>query len=111
MGKWTKTAGLLFLAASSVYSSRAIVAATEDRGTSAAATASPVAAPASHPADSRMIFAPDASTPAVSTTETTDPFATDAAAAPTTNPAGEAIDTSAKEGERSISSSQVNVSD
>ena len=33
MRKWTKTAGLLFLAAASVYSSQVIVAAVEGRAT------------------------------------------------------------------------------
>mgnify|MGYP006159928977 CR=1 FL=1 len=56
MRKWTKTAGLLFLAAASVYTSRAIVAASEGQATLPASdtanvafaskTASTVAAPA-----------------------------------------------------------------
>ncbi len=117
MGKWTKTAGLIFLAASSVYSTRAIVAATENRATVAAAPAATNAhatkAPVSN--DMRLIGAGDTESPTVTAVDSkSDPFAAEPTSAPTTNPAAEPpIESaeSAKPEGQSVSGSEVKVSD
>src|SRR3954469_2715808 len=105
MGKWTnKTAGLIFLAAASVYSDQAIVAAAGRRASSPAAAA---------------VVGADASTPDVKLIEeTTDPFAGGATTAPaaatnpTTDPAAASQPTATQPSEgRSVSNSEVSVSD
>src|SRR5690348_17053941 len=90
MGKWTKTAGLLFLAAASVYSSQLITEAAEKRAVSAKQQTVVVAA-AAKPQQSAQVpayfAAPDSGATDVKVLEdSTDPFAT--GAAPTTAPSG-----------------------
>ena len=60
MRKWTKTAGLLFLAAASVYSSRVIVAASEGEAVSPAIsdTANVAFAAKAAPKAERLLAAP-----------------------------------------------------
>lgn len=120
MRKWTKTAGLIFLAAASVYSSQVIVGAVED-GVKPAATAQVVALQPSAAVDAPelLIAAPGDNTDATLLEEapastTTDPFA-----APTTSPSGEALaiaddaaaPTSQPSEGRSVSSSEVSMND
>src|SRR4051794_38394515 len=114
MGKWTKTAGLLFLAAASVYSTQAIVAAVEGRASATRNTAAvalkteatPVAAGAM-----RVIAAADAGSDVKILDDGAAPFAavggpiakqaattaptTQSAAAATSQPAADATVTSA----------------
>jgi type IV pilus assembly protein PilQ len=103
---WTKTAGLLFLAAASVYSSQAIVAAVE--GGASAPVAVALETPAVAPSE-RFIAAPaDGATDVKLLEETTDPFAS----APTTAPADpNAVPSTQPTEGRSVSSSEVSVSD
>ena len=139
MRKWTKTAGLLFLAAASVYTSRVIVAGSEGQAILPATTdtanvafaanaAKPAAAKsvAAKPARNveRYLAAPGDATEVKLLEEATDPFAAGgattqptAAAGATTQPAdgaialgGEDATTQPTEG-RSVSSSEVSVSD
>jgi type IV pilus assembly protein PilQ len=139
MQKWTKTAGLLFIAAASVYTSQAIVAAT---GSGASSQSLAVASPALKPviANTRqapgdvLMGAPGDNTDATLTTPadaapadapTTAPSASDStatdpfASAPTTAPSSATADagtgadsasTQPSEG-RSVSSSEVSVND
>jgi type IV pilus assembly protein PilQ len=136
MRKWTKTAGLLFLAAASVYTSRAIVAAAEGEVNPSTLNAtethvafakadSTKAAPAAK-ATERLLAAPAEATEVKLLEESTDPFAAGGA---TTQPAAAAggaatqpsdavsitdetgaATTQPSEG-RSVSSSEVSVSD
>src|SRR5215212_1269436 len=89
MRKWTKTAGLLFLAAASVYTSRAIVAAAEGEVSSSPtltdthvafvkADTSKTAAPAAKA--ERFVAAPAEATEVKLLEESTDPFAAGGAA-------------------------------
>ena len=87
MRKWTKTAGILFMAASAVYSGKWIVAATADAPVPTGAGA------AAKPVDDSDPFATGPST-------TTQPSSD--AASPTTQPAAQG---------QSVTASQVNVSD
>lgn len=124
MGKWTKTAGLLFLAAASVYSSQAIVAAVEGRATpaiQATARGTDVKLAATHtaakPAAAERIFAaPDTTTDVKILDESTDPFANAPATQPSTTAGatgttGAAAPTTQPGEGRSVSSSEVSVSD
>ena len=123
MRKWTKTAGLIFLAAASVYSSQVIVEAVED-GASDRKVA--LVAPAEAKAET-LLAAPGDNTdvklvdeaPAASSADsaTTDPFATGPTTAPSAaadgaidETAADAATTQPSEG-RSVSSSEVSVSD
>src|SRR5262245_53336978 len=129
MGKWTKTAGLLFLAAASVYSSQLITEAAEKRANSAKsqtivalAAEKPQVSTQANKAEA-FYAAPDSGSTDVKALEdsSTDPFAT--GAAPTTAPSGEAATASTEEGlpeapaatqpseGRSVSSSEVSVND
>ncbi|MEA2708332.1 MAG: type pilus assembly protein PilQ [Phycisphaerales bacterium] len=131
MRKWTKTAGLLFLAAASVYTSRVIVAATESKAILPAASDTAniafaaVTAPG-HKATERLIAAPAEATEVKLLDEATDPFAAGAAGATThpaaattapadgsvaTNDGATAAPTSQPSEGRSVSSSEVSVSD
>ena len=89
MGKWTKTAGLLFLAAASVYSSQVIVEAVGNGATSRTqATANTVVAVAPKAVE-RIYAAPEATTDVKILDESSDPFANTPAAGATTQPATE----------------------
>src|SRR5688572_3563209 len=126
MRKWTKTAGLLFLAAASVYTSRVIVAAAEGEASLPAATdtanvvfASTAGRTAPAAKAERLLAAPVEATEVKLLDEATDPFAAGA----TTQPAGastqpadgvsiaDAAPTSQPSEGRSVSSSEVSVSD
>src|SRR6185437_9722410 len=129
MGKWTKTAGLLFLAAASVYSSQAIVATVGTGATPASRAKAPVwpesdgthVALADHsapgttsvapiaPVSDRIYAAPDNSTDVKVLDDSSDPFAN----APATQPTAVATDAPATQPSagRSVSSSEVSVSD
>ncbi len=135
MGKWTKTAGLLFLAAASVYSSQAIVGSVGTPATPALRAAAPVApavatvahvalpvhtaaaTPAIAPkavALDRINAAPDNATDVKVLDESSDPFAN----APSTQPSSTASAPAAAgaaatqpSAGRSVSSSEVSVSD
>ena len=123
MGKWTKTAGLLFLAAASVYSSQLITEAAEKRAVSAKQQSVVVADAPQAAAKPPVAFyaAPDSGSTDVKVLEdSTDPFAT--SDAPATAPTGEAATASTDEGVteapatqpsegRSVSSSEVSVND
>jgi type IV pilus assembly protein PilQ len=128
MRKWTKTAGLLFLAAASVYSSRVIVAASEGEAISPATDTANVAFAAAKaaPKAERLLAAPADATEVKLLDEATDPFAAGAttqpagagaAAGATTQPSdgsvavGDAAATSQPSEGRSVSSSEVSVSD
>jgi type IV pilus assembly protein PilQ len=125
MRKWTKTAGLLFLAAASVYTSRAIVAAPEGEAILPATDTANVAfASAAAPArnSERLVAAPADATEVKLLDEATDPFAagtgatTQPAGGATTQPADGAIalgeePTSQPSEGRSVSSSEVSVND
>src|SRR4051794_18644568 len=96
MGKWTKTAGLLFLAAASVYSSQVIVEALGNGAApkaQASANAHVAAAPtqvASAPTHTPKIYAaPETTTDVKVLDEGSDPFANNAGGA-TTQPSAEA---------------------
>src|SRR5262245_30873091 len=108
MRKWTKTAGLLFLAAASVYSYRVIGAAA---GTEADESVPAIVAAEQVAIAEPLMAAPgDAATDVKLIDESTDPFA---APAPTSQPAateGAAPTSQPSEG-RSVSSSEVSVSD
>ena len=120
MRKWTKTAGLIFLAAASVYSSQVIVGAVEDGVSPAAAQVVALQPSAAVDAPEVLIAAPGDNTDATLLEEapaapaTTDPFA-----APTTSPSGEALaiaddaaaPTSQPSEGRSVSSSEVSMND
>jgi type IV pilus assembly protein PilQ len=123
MRKWTKTAGLIFLAAASVYSSQVIVGAVEGGAKPASSAVVSVAAqPVTAAAPERLLAAPGDSTdvtlleePAATEDASTDPFA-----GPTTAPAIEgelaldesgAAPTSQPSEGRSVSSSEVSVND
>src|SRR5690349_13713773 len=102
MGKWTKTAGLIFLAAASVYSNQAIVAAA-GRGASGAPAAD---------------TATDVKLLEDATAATTDPFATAGATTAPTTAATEGATAAASQPSatqptegRSVSSSEVSVND
>src|SRR3954453_11751228 len=132
MRKWTKTAGLLFLAAASVYSYQAIRGATGSKVNPslvsashttharrlAKANATPAAALPGIARGETLIDAPEGATDVKLLDESTDPFA--AGAAPTSQPSktgatastdGAAAPTSQPSEGRSVSSSEVNVSD
>ena len=107
MGKWTKTAGLLFLAAASVYSTQAIVAAV---GSGAKVTASASTVQVAKVTESTAVLAaPEPTTDVKILEDNTDPFA---ASGPTTAPSakGASATTQPTEG-RSVSSSEVSVND
>ena len=126
MRKWTKTAGLLFLAAASVYTSRVIVAAAESEATLPASDTASIAfvsnsavnaaAPAAKA--ERLLAAPAEPTEVKLLDEATDPFAaggattqpTDGTATADAGGASEAPTSQPSEG-RSVSSSEVSVSD
>jgi len=119
MRKWTKTAGLLFLAAASVYSYRVIEAAAGSKESpQAVAIAAEVAA---SPVSDTLVGAPaEGNTDVKLLEDTTDPFASGSTtqpsaadgAAASTQPAADstAAATQPSEG-RSVSSSEVSVSD
>src|SRR3982751_3258617 len=93
MRKWTKTAGLLFLAAASVYTSRAIVAASGGQATLPASdTAHVVYATAAKGARTaeRFIAARAEATEVKLLDEATDPFAAGATTKPATGGAAAA---------------------
>jgi len=130
MRKWTKTAGLLFLAAASVYTSRAIVAASGGQATLPASDTAHVAfASAAKTARTaeRFIAAPAEATEVKLLDEATDPFGGSATTKPAAGAAGAAAGASTQptdgqvavgeqptsqpsEG-RSVSSSEVSVND
>ena len=126
MGKWTKTAGLLFLAAASVYSSQVIVEAVGNGATpgtqATAKTVVAAASPTKAAAPERIYAAPEATTDVKILDESSDPFANTPATGATTQPTTEAGGTPAPAGAaaapatqpgegRSVSSSEVSVSD
>jgi type IV pilus assembly protein PilQ len=117
MRKWTKTAGLIFLAAASVYSYQAIEAASGSGAAAPTSTASNRVALAPWPSAEKLMAAPaDASTDVKLLDEATDPFASGPTTAPaagaTSQPAvaGAAPTSQPSEG-RSVSNSEVSVSD
>ena len=127
MRKWTKTAGLLFLAAASVYSSRVIVAASEGEATSpvtsdTANVAFAAAAKAAPAHAERLLAAPADATEVKLLDEATDPFAAGAGATtqPTAGATTQPVDGAVAVGDAptsqpseglSVSSSEVSVSD
>src|SRR5688572_26530727 len=87
MRKWTKTAGLLFLAAASVYSCQVIVAAVGSGAPSTAQASTPTvlaAAPSPKAQAIRMYAPPDGATDVKILDEASDPFANTPATAPAT---------------------------
>ena len=132
MRKWTKTAGLLFLAAASVYTSRAIVAASAGQASLPVTTdtahvsfaANTSSAKSARTAE-RFIAAPGEATEVKLLDEATDPFAAGATTKPAANGAAAGASTQPADGQvavsdaptsqpsegRSVSSSEVSVSD
>ena len=119
MRKWTKTAGLIFLAAASVYSSQVIVGAVEDGAKPSVATAQVAAVqPTAAIAATEVLIAAPGDNTDVTLLEDA-PAATDPFAGPTTSPSLDglatadpaAVPTSQPSEGRSVSSSEVSISD
>src|SRR3954464_12835116 len=122
MRKWTKTAGLLFLAAASVYSYRVIEAASGSKGSEQASAIVAAAATSTDNTTEQLIGAPaEGNTDVKLLEDTTDPFASGASttqpsgtegAAASTQPAADGVAPTSQPSEgRSVSSSEVSVSD
>src|SRR6266536_2958488 len=108
MKKWTKTAGLLFMAASSVYYGQAVVAAPDKSATTASGgDKSPTAT------DVRLLeeLAPAAATPDKTDPATAAPAPTAAGVKPAATDAPAAPAPAAKPEGKSVSKSEVNVTD
>src|SRR5438552_9683317 len=123
MRNWTKTAGLIFLAAASVYSYRAIEAAAGSKASRPTVASADVAPPAAHPRTDTLIAAPaEGNTDVKLLDDTTDPFASGPTTAPSstssgteratatgaaTQPTADAAPTSQPSEGRSVSNSEV----